>query len=335
MIIDVSEHNGILNWDTIKPQIEAAIIRCGYGSDIVGQDDKQWQRNVSECERLGVPYGVYLYSYARSEDAARSEANHVLRLLSGHKPALPVFWDVEENSLKNLARKNFYAFSEVIGSKFRVGLYTGEYYYNTCMLGIAADVLWIAKYGTNNGNPQTAPVLGDGKKVHLWQYTSKAMGGHMDASQILDRGTLFGTSGAVKKPVSVIAQEVVNGLWGNGAERQQRLSAAGYNYADVQAMVNRLLAPQKKSVDEIAKEVLAGKWGNGNDRKNRLIAAGYDYSAVQAAVNKLSTPAKKSVDEIAREVIAGKWGNNPQRSAALRKAGYDPAQVQRRVNALL
>ena len=63
-IIDVSDNNGQLDWDTIKSSIDGgAIIRIGFGSDFESQDDKQAIRNMRECERLGIPYGVYIYSY--------------------------------------------------------------------------------------------------------------------------------------------------------------------------------------------------------------------------------------------------------------------------------
>ena len=69
------------------------------------------------------------------------------------------------------------------------------------------------------------------------------------------------------------------------------MTAAGYDYAAVQAEVNRLASgassAPKKSTTEIAKEVLAGKWGNGDARKKKLQAAGYDYNAVQKEVNRL------------------------------------------------
>lgn len=99
-----------------------------------------------------------------------------------------------------------------------------------------------------------------------------------------------GTSTA-KKSVSVIADEVIAGKWGNGDARKSALEAAGYNYSEVQAAVNAKVSGKtstssKKSVSEIAKEVLAGKWGNGEERKKKLQAAGYDYNAVQAEVNK-------------------------------------------------
>lgn len=89
-----------------------------------------------------------------------------------------------------------------------------------------------------------------------------------------------------KKTVSQLAQEVINGKWGNGAERKQRLTAAGYDYSEVQAEVNRIAKPAKKTNEQIAKEVIAGKWGNGIERKQRLKEAGYNYSDIQKIVNK-------------------------------------------------
>ena len=94
-----------------------------------------------------------------------------------------------------------------------------------------------------------------------------------------------------KKSNAEIAKEVIQGKWGNGAERKKRLEAAGYDYAAVQKEVERLLAgqkkPAKKSVDEVAREVIAGKWGNGAKRVYNLTKAGYNYVAVQKRVNEI------------------------------------------------
>lgn len=92
-----------------------------------------------------------------------------------------------------------------------------------------------------------------------------------------------------KKSVDEMAREVIAGKWGNGQDRINRLTQAGYNYSEVQARVNELVSPQpqKKSVDEVAKEVIIGKWGNNPERKRRLESAGYDYNAVQKRVNQL------------------------------------------------
>ena len=106
-VIDVSEHNGTINWESVKAAgIQGAIIRCGYGMDMTSQDDKQWSRNVSECERLGILYGVYLYSYADNADKARSEAQHVLRLIKGRKLSFPVYYDLEQAGIEGAAVAN-------------------------------------------------------------------------------------------------------------------------------------------------------------------------------------------------------------------------------------
>lgn len=94
-----------------------------------------------------------------------------------------------------------------------------------------------------------------------------------------------------KKTNETIAQEVINGAWGNGEDRKNRLTSAGYNYNEIQAKVNELCGVKsnvsnKKSNETIANEVIQGKWGNGADRKARLSAAGYDYNTIQAIVNK-------------------------------------------------
>ena len=62
-VIDVSYHNGVIDWEKVKAAgVEGAILRCGYGMDQTDQDDKQFKRNADECTRLGIPFGVYLYS---------------------------------------------------------------------------------------------------------------------------------------------------------------------------------------------------------------------------------------------------------------------------------
>lgn len=96
-----------------------------------------------------------------------------------------------------------------------------------------------------------------------------------------------------KKSIETIAGEVLQGKWGNGADRTNRLKASGYNPSSVQNAVNARLAnkpkkPSKASNHQIAQEVLKGKWGNGKDRINRLRSAGYNPSAIQLIVNNIS-----------------------------------------------
>lgn len=137
-----------------------------------------------------------------------------------------------------------------------------------------------------------------------------------------------------------IADEVILGKWGNGAERIERLCNAGYDYNAIQGIVNarfgKPAVPAKKSNEVIATEVIAGNWGNGVDRKARLAKAGYDYNAIQSTVNarfgKTAAPAVKTNEQIATEVIVGKWGNGQDRRDRLYRAGYDYNAIQSIVN---
>ncbi len=88
-----------------------------------------------------------------------------------------------------------------------------------------------------------------------------------------------------------IVQQVMQGEWGNGQERIQRLTEAGYDAGLIQEKVNLVLQGSQindtKTIDALAYEVIQGDWGNGEERKERLEAAGYDYDAVQQRVNEL------------------------------------------------
>lgn len=96
------------------------------------------------------------------------------------------------------------------------------------------------------------------------------------------------TTTGTKKPTETIAREVIAGKWGSGAVRKQRLAAAGYDYAEVQALVNKLMKqPAKKTDSDIAREVINGKWGTNPSRALRLLAAGYNPKTIQQMVNKL------------------------------------------------
>jgi len=183
-VIDVSTWNGTIDWDTANQHIDGAIIRCGYGSDYESQDDGQWERNVSECERLGIPYGVYLYSYAKNTDMARSEARHALRLLEGHHPSYPVYFDMEEGVSNAGALCD--AFCEAIeDAGYEAGLYSYQSYYNQYLDGYDNYTIWMASYGINDGQKHTPPQISVG--YDAWQYTSVAqipgISGNCDLSE--------------------------------------------------------------------------------------------------------------------------------------------------------
>lgn len=93
--IDVSSYQGMIDWTKVKPFIDFAIIRCGFGNNVKSQDDVYYERNALMCKKLNIPFGVYLFSYATNLDEARSEVEHTLRLIKDKKLEYPVFLDVE------------------------------------------------------------------------------------------------------------------------------------------------------------------------------------------------------------------------------------------------
>ena len=95
--VDISSCNGSVDFAKIKAAgYDFAMIRCGFGENISEQDDTYWEENVRKAEAAGMPWGAYFYSYACSEASARSELEHVLRLLKGKRPMLPVALDMED-----------------------------------------------------------------------------------------------------------------------------------------------------------------------------------------------------------------------------------------------
>ena len=103
--IDVSGRQGDIDWQQVKDAgVDFAILKIG---NINAREpdgwytDSRFQRNLSECERLGIPYGIYVYSYAQSADEAVTGANRIANLLKGHSPTLPVYLDLEDNSIKD------------------------------------------------------------------------------------------------------------------------------------------------------------------------------------------------------------------------------------------
>jgi len=102
--VDISYANGNIDLAKVKNAgYDFVMIRCGYGSDIKSQDDDQFISNVAKAEKLGMPWGVYLFSYACSTASAKSELAHIDRLLKaekakGHYPTMPIALDIEPSN---------------------------------------------------------------------------------------------------------------------------------------------------------------------------------------------------------------------------------------------
>lgn len=152
--IDVSEHNGVIDWDKVKASdVDFAIIRCGYGQDMTSQDDKKWEINVTACEEREIPYGVYIYSYALNPTMAVGEANHVLRLIAGRKLTYPVYYDLEDAVQDKMTTAELDAINKAFCDTIRqagyeVGVYANLYWFNNKLTGpsFAEQGKWVAQY---------------------------------------------------------------------------------------------------------------------------------------------------------------------------------------------
>lgn len=171
--IDVSEHQKNIDWAKVKADgVQFAILRCGYGMDgEPDQDDTRFKKNIAECQRLGIPYGVYLFSYADTIEKAESEADHALRLVKGYKPTLGIWYDIEDNSISgdieiDLRTDIINTFCDKVKSNgYKVGIYA-----NTSWLNQKIDKsitskypIWVAQYYSK------CEYTG---KYAIWQYTS-------------------------------------------------------------------------------------------------------------------------------------------------------------------
>ena len=181
-VIDVSGWQGDIDWAKAKADgVEGAIIRLGYGEG--NNADKKAQRNISECKRLGIPFGIYWYSYADTPALAKEEGTDVVAKLKqfGVNPsdlAYPVYYDLEKwtweghqpptdpNVYNNIVN-NWYSALQSAGYKNLV-----VYSYTSYLQGplkhvdIYAKTTWVAQYGARMGF-DSFPTNSRG-----WQYTS-------------------------------------------------------------------------------------------------------------------------------------------------------------------
>lgn len=198
--IDVSAWQGEIDWNRVKnTDIEYAIIRCGYGMNISSQDDKYWKRNADECTRLGIPFGTYIYSYADSTERAKSEAEHVLRLVEGYKLDYPIYYDLEENSVRNsLSSYEIGQIAKVFcdtieAAGYKVGIYSNTDWFTNYLTDSIFDSMnkWVAQYNS---------VCKYAGEYEMWQCTDA---GQVDGiSGTVDLNMDFGASNIPTTPAA-------------------------------------------------------------------------------------------------------------------------------------
>ncbi|MBQ8781095.1 MAG: glycoside hydrolase family 25 protein [Oscillospiraceae bacterium] len=135
-VIDVSRHNGIINWEKVKADgVDGVIIRAGYGR-LSSQKDSRFEENYAGAKAVGLNVGTYFYTYAKSTDEAETEAEVFLEWIKGKTFELPVYFDIEDQSINHLSRD---VLTDIClrwcGRVEKAGYYTGIY----------ANVYWFSR----------------------------------------------------------------------------------------------------------------------------------------------------------------------------------------------
>lgn len=297
----------------------------------IGYVDKYCDALYQRAKRDGKLLGVYHFARPYlSGNTAEGEAEWFVKNIKGYlnEAILVLDWEAESKSDTAYAKRFLDKVYELTGIKPLVYASSSVINSYDWKAVVEADYgLWVAQYGTDNGQAQQEPFIKDWGFYALWQYTSK---GRIEGYNYdIDKNYFYGdketwlkyanSTGVEnieipnnKKTIDQVAQDVINGVYGDGDERYTKLSNEGYNYDEVQNKVNEILNNQsRKSIDEIVDEVIAGKWGNDQDRYNSLQKAGYNASEVQNKVNqKLGNSVKKYTVQYGDtlEKIANKYG---------------------------
>ena len=182
VIIDVSSHNGIIDWQKVKGNVDAAVIRLGYrGYSIKGPlaYDSRYKENREDCEKFGIPFSLYFFPCSITDGEAEEEANFIIRECKGMNFILPVFLDSEIAETKyhsgradKLSRADRTHFLQIICEKLQgagipAGIYASiSWLRNQLDLSKLPFSIWVAQWDSKLTFDRK-----EGKCV-LWQYTS-------------------------------------------------------------------------------------------------------------------------------------------------------------------
>lgn len=256
--IDVSVFQKTIDWSQVKSQgIDFAMIRAGYGRNNV---DQFFVQNVEGCHKNGIKAGAYWFSYAYTVEQAIAEAKTAVELCKEYQIDFPLAFDYEYDSENYAKAKGIIVTAglmndmcvafceEVKNAGLTPMIYTNIDYLNRGFSKIVDQYpLWIAYWG------KTKPSKYD---YDIWQYSStgqvKGISGNVDMNICVNtdwsssmpepkEDDLFRVRDKFWGIYTTVAREVINGEWGNGKERAERLQAAGYDYKYVQSIVNMLV----------------------------------------------------------------------------------------------
>lgn len=294
-VIDVSRYQGTIDWDKVKGDgVQGAMLKTvstnsSYGGIYI---DPQFERNYAECKRLGIPVGVYYYTYAQNTAKANAELVKLKEAIAGKTFEMPIVCDVEENKLKPLSKAALTDLVEMALQTIQswgcyAMLYTYTYYQQTelDMNRLAKYALWIADYRGKR------PAIEHG----MWQYSSS--------------GTVAGIAGrcdmnhCYKDYPAIIKKAGLNGFSKTAASTDQKQETA--TQYGVKDFVKEVQAATGAEIDGIAgRETLANTVTVSAkiNRKHRVVkpiqrrlnALGFDCGKVDGIAGSKFTSAVKA-----------------------------------------
>ena len=159
--IDISEHNGKIDFSKVKNNVDFIILRLGWiGNKNNHTLDKRFTEYYRECKKYNIPVGLYIYCYSNNVAAAESGANWTIKQITDKKFELPIYIDMEDGSIRNLGKTKLtnitIGFNNVIEKAgYRSGVYANADWFNNCLdkeILKRKYITWIAHYGLLNKN---------------------------------------------------------------------------------------------------------------------------------------------------------------------------------------
>ena len=253
--IDVSHYNGNINWKSVASSGKKfAILKCQYEA-MSHRMDETFEYNYEEAGKYGLARGVYIFIASASMADMEGDARSLLNHLKGRTLEYGIWIDLEADIVRSKGKAYIRGLVNTYASIFRsAGYYVGIYCNRDWYLNVIHDDLkanydfWIARYPRNdsgiyNTNSSLKPSY---NMAVAWQYSSKGhvngIKGNVDLD--VDYDGIVNLARPDRKLPAQIAKEVLEGKWGSKTSRPSRkelLTRAGYNYEQIQYLVNKML----------------------------------------------------------------------------------------------
>ena len=156
--IDISQHNGTIDFAKVKNEVDFAILRLGWiGNKNNHTLDTKFDKYYNDCKNLGIPIGIYVYCYSNNEDHAQSGAEWTIKQLKSRNIELPIYIDMEDDTIKGLGKVKLtqivVAFNNIVEREgYSAGVYANADWYKNYLnkdLIKSKYTTWIAHYGVN------------------------------------------------------------------------------------------------------------------------------------------------------------------------------------------